>query len=161
MRAKLKEVVSEPNGTAKGEFDESVVDKVLALLEHKLLPTEPAAVRQILMQPAKGKSCQYDPGAMTAEDARLAFDSFAKRFPDVAKIRIESTMTPAPTRQTQQSASPSDYFRRFPDARRIAGLASGKVDVLDKPKNQTRRTAQTARNSRSRSRRLGRGEDRQ
>lgn len=123
LRAKLKEAVDEPqpDGTSKGgEVDQSIIDRVLQLLEMRLTPTELQAVKAILMQPAKGKSA-YDPGATTAEDAKnaqLALDAYAGRFPNAAKIRVEPSTAPAPQRQT---ATPdvAGYYSRFPNAQRI------------------------------------------
>lgn len=121
LRAKLKKAV-QPDGTAKsetpkGEVDPDIVDKVLTLLEARLTHSELMAVKQILLNPSKDKS-SYDPGAMTAEDAKNAKVAYDARFPGAARIRAEPAMTPAPQRQSP-STSPSDYFRRFPSAQRI------------------------------------------
>ena len=116
LTRKLKEAVVEPDGTTTKEappFDQSIVDRILALLEMKLLPTELAAVRQILTEPPRRKTTVN----MTAEDTKLALD-YAQRWPDAAKIRVEPAMTPAPQRQSP-TANPAAYFERFPSARRI------------------------------------------
>lgn len=119
LHKKMREAaVKNDDGT---EIDEDIVNKVLALLEMRLTPTELQAVKQILVTPSKGKSA-FNPGDVEAEDSRLAFDAFAKRFPNAAKIRVEPTMKPAPAPQQATPANPSSYFERFPDARRI-GIA--------------------------------------
>jgi hypothetical protein len=95
------------------EVDESVVNKLMALLEHKLLPTELMAVREILTQ--QGKPSAFDPGGSVAEDAALGFN---QRFPHASKIKIEPTCAPEPQRQTP-SADPDAFAKRFPNAMRI------------------------------------------
>lgn len=115
LHKKMREAaVKNDDGT---EIDENIVEKVLAMLEHKLLPSELMAVRELLISKPKGKST-FNPASLTAEDARNMQAAYDARFPSAAKIKIEPTMKPAPQRQTQQP-SPSDYFKRFPDARRI------------------------------------------
>ncbi|MBG0800785.1 hypothetical protein IYW40_04660 [Methylocystis sp. H4A] len=115
LHKKMREAAVEPDGTKSG-VDDDIVTKVLLALEHLLLPSELLAVRQILTAKSKRKS-DYDPASLTAEDARLALDSYTKRFPDAAKIRVEPTCAPAPQRHAASSAS--DYFKRFPSAQRI------------------------------------------
>ncbi|HEY8124195.1 MAG TPA: hypothetical protein VIF88_02075 [Methylocystis sp.] len=119
LRDKMTEA-AKPDGTKKadnaGEVDEGVVAKVLMLLESRLTPSELMAVRDILRRPNKKKSA-FDPSATTAEDAALAYDAYAKRFPNGAKVRIEPVCAPEP--QRAEAIDPAGYFERFPNARRI------------------------------------------
>lgn len=119
LKRKLNEAVNEPDGTTVkgGEVDESIVDRILALLEHKLLPTELMAVRQILAQPSKKQRAASNDLEEVGEDARNARVAYAARWPNAAKIKREPSYAPAPTQQTPPDVAA--YFARFPNAARI------------------------------------------
>ncbi len=118
LQKAMRAAISEPDGTSKGsEVDEDIIDRVLRLLESRLTPSELICVHDILMKPPKTKN--YDPANLTAEDARNARLAYDARFPGAKHIVVEPSTSPVPQRQSQQPASPSDYFARFPDAKRI------------------------------------------
>ncbi len=118
LRAKLKEAVeTTPDGTkteTSNGIDQSIIDRILALLEMKLLPTELAAVRQILTEPSRKQRGPLRNPEEIGEDAQIAFD---RRFPGAKRIKIEPSFAPAP--QQHAASSVSDYARRFPNAMRI------------------------------------------
>jgi hypothetical protein len=108
------------------DFEESKIEQVLELLQHRLLPGELAAVREMLLKPSRKSQARHPDGTEAikedyAEDAaaRVAFE---KRFPSAMRIVVEPTARP----ETPRHASPamdersvSDFFKRFPGAARI------------------------------------------
>jgi hypothetical protein len=134
LKRKLKQAIgdnseSKPSTTKRApnnsqapqesEF-EAKVAKVLALLEHKLLPTELMAVRELLLSPSTKSRHPDGTEAIKpdyAEDARIAFN---RRYPDAKRIVVEPNIKPET--QPVTASDPSAFFARFPDAKRI-GLA--------------------------------------
>ncbi|MBG0796650.1 hypothetical protein IYX23_02925 [Methylocystis sp. L43] len=119
LKRKMKNAVEEDgtkNETSNG-VDQSVVDRVMALLEMKLLPTELAAVKQILTQPSKKQRAASNSPEDIGEDAKNAKIAYAARFPSAARIKIEPVCTPEPQRQVTPDID--GYARRFPGAMRI------------------------------------------
>jgi hypothetical protein len=109
------------DGTPAPEAGDDIVDEVLELLAHKLLPHELAAVRQILTQQRtpsrKGAATQRNDLGDVAEDI-AAFDS---RWPAAKRIAVE----PVCRSERQPQPAPgnySDFAKRFPSAARI-GIA--------------------------------------
>jgi hypothetical protein len=83
-------------------------ERVLRLLEGRLLPSELLAVKDFLTQ--------YDmrEAAEDAANARIAYDA---RWPDATRIAVEPVL--APERRREVASNPDGYFARFPDAQRI------------------------------------------
>jgi hypothetical protein len=111
------------DGTPATETGDDVVDEVLELLAHKLLPHELAAVRQILTQrrtpSRKAAATQRNVGDVAEDIATQA--AFDHRFPSAARLSVEPVARPE--RQPQPaSGNLADFYTRFPSTRRI-GLA--------------------------------------
>jgi hypothetical protein len=140
LKRKMKAAVDEPEAKtetkAKSEappVDESVVNRVLALLEMKLLPTELAAVRQILTEPSKKQRAIVRSEKDLGEDqmtikhvqpSKKTVDDYASRFPNAMKIKREPSYAPVPAPMLavdgkQTAPDPAGYASRFPSAMRI------------------------------------------
>lgn len=123
LHKKMKQAVEDDGTTTTKEasgVDQSIIDKVMTLLEARLTHSELCAVKQILTaKPKRQEGPARNPEEIgeDARNAQLALDAYAARFPNAAKIRVEPSTAPAP--QQHAASSASDYFKRFPDARRI------------------------------------------
>jgi hypothetical protein len=118
LRQTMKQALRHEDGTTMKNEDGDVVEKVLELLAHKLLPHELAAVRQILTQrrtpSRKAAAASRDPEMDVAEDI-AAFDH---RFPSAARLAVEPVARPE--RQPQPASEDYEgFYARFPSTRRI------------------------------------------